>query len=393
MKNMGSIVLLALVSFVIGTSQFIIVGLLDQVARALGVSIATAGQLITVFALGYAIGTPTIMALTARWAKRSQLLLALALALTGIALLLLMPGWVPALLSRVVLGAGAGVFTVTAFAYAGLVAAPERRGRVMSIIALGFSASLVLGIPLGRVIAAAWGWTSIFWILGALTVAGGLAVLWGIPAAKTEAPLPLKAQMGYLRQPRVILALSVSLVLFGGYYLTNTYITPLLGVLVPGEQSVSLVLFGLGIASLVGSQLAGFLADRLGVFRTLVTGVSVQVVALVLIASMRDVPGVAVAAVLVWTMAVWCCGPTLILNLVSIAPEAAGILLGLNNATVQLGIAAGSLVGGAVMSAWTVFGVTWISAALALAAGVIALFSFPRPVAQSPEASVCLADE
>jgi DHA1 family putative efflux transporter-like MFS transporter len=392
MKSMTSIVLLALTSFVVGTSQFIIVGLLDQVARALGVDVATAGQLITVFALGYAVGTPTVMALTARWAKRSQLLLALGLAFVGMVILLVVPGFGPALAARVILGVGSGVFTVTAFAYAGQVAAPERRGRVMSIIALGFSASLVLGIPLGRVIAAAWGWKSIFWILGALTLAGAAGVLAGVPATKTEAPLPLKKQLGYLRQPRVVLALSVALLMFGGYYMTNTYITPLLGALVP-ENQVSLILFGVGIASLIGSQLAGFLADRLGVSRTLLAGVVVQVVSLVLIATMRDVPGVAVAAAMTWTIAVWCCGPTLIVNLVSIAPEAAGILLGLNNAFVQLGIAAGSLVGGAVMGAWTVFGTTWISAALAVAAGAVALVSFPKPVAQSPAAPVFLADE
>ncbi len=393
MKNMTSIVLLALTSFVVGTSQFIIVGLLDQVARALGVDVATAGQLITVFALGYAIGTPTVMALTARWAKRSQLLLALGFAIVGIGILLLFPGFGPALLSRVILGVGSGVFTVTAFAYAGQVAAPERRGRVMSIIALGFSASLVLGIPLGRVIAAAWGWKSIFWILGALTVAGAAGVLAGIPATKSDVPMPLKTQLRYLRQPRVVLALSVALLMFGGYYLTNTYITPLLSALVGDDHEVSLILFGVGIASLIGSQLAGFLADRLGVLRTLLAGVVVQVVSLILIATMRDVPGVAVAATMAWTIAVWCCGPTLIVNLVSIAPEAAGILLGLNNAFVQLGIAAGSLAGGAIMGMWTVFGTTWISAGLAVAAGGVALFSFPRPVAQSPAAPVCLADE
>src|SRR6478735_8051091 len=119
--------MLTLISFVVGTSQFVIVGTLDKVAASVGVSVATAGQLITVFALGNAIGTPLVMVATSKMDQRKQLLLALAIILLGAIGVITLPGFGLLMVSRILLGVGTGVFVVTAYGIAAKLAAPGRQ--------------------------------------------------------------------------------------------------------------------------------------------------------------------------------------------------------------------------------------------------------------------------
>ncbi|TWH51908.1 MFS transporter [Sporomusa sp. KB1] len=143
MNNTWKIYMLTMISFLIGTSQFVIVGILDKVAASAGVSVVTAGQLITAFALASAIGTPLLMVATARMDQRKQLLLALAIFLLGIVATLALPGFGFLMASRVILGVGTGVFVVTAYAITAMLASPGHQGEAMSNISMGFSASLV----------------------------------------------------------------------------------------------------------------------------------------------------------------------------------------------------------------------------------------------------------
>lgn len=149
----------------VGTSQFALVGILAKVAASVGVSIAAAGQLITIFALANAVGTPLVILATAKTDRRNQLLLALVLILLGCGLIAA-PGFGFLVGAYGVLGVGAGVFIVTAYATAAYLAPPDRQGRAMANVSLGFSASLVFGVPLGRVVAAAYDWKVIFWVIG-----------------------------------------------------------------------------------------------------------------------------------------------------------------------------------------------------------------------------------
>lgn len=168
MNNTWKIYMLTLISFLVGTSQFVIVGILDKVADSVGVSVSVAGQLITVFALANAIGTPVFMMATSKMDRRNQLLLALVIILLGIVSTLALPGFDFLMVSRIVLGVGTGIFVVTAYATAANLALPGRQAGAMSNISLGFSSSLVLGVPIGRVVAAAFDWKVIFWGIGFL---------------------------------------------------------------------------------------------------------------------------------------------------------------------------------------------------------------------------------
>lgn len=376
-NNTWKIYMLTLISFVVGTSQFSIVGMLDKVAASAGVSVSTAGQLITVFALGNAIGTPIVMVATTKMNQRKQLLLALAIILLGIVSMLALPGFGFLMASRVILGVGSGVFVVTAYGIAAKLAPPGRQGSAMSNVAMGFSSSLVFGVPLGRMVASAYDWKTIFWGIGLFSLLATFAVARTIPAMKGEAAVPLGKRLALLKQPRIAITLGVTFFVFIGFSVVDTYITPFLTAVMPTmEQEISVILMTLGIGSMIGSKLGGFLADRIGIVRTLLGSMAVQALALALLSPVSGWVLVTIPLLMLWEIACWTFGPTQNFNLVSLAPEASGIVLSLNSSFVQLGFATGAGIGGIVVGDWSIMAITWISAASVVIAAVVAVFSF-----------------
>ncbi|WP_431088946.1 MFS transporter [Paenibacillus sp. 8b26] len=379
MNNTWKIYMLTLISFLVGTSQFVIVGILDQVASSVGVSVSAAGQLTTAFSLANAIGTPLVILAAAKLDRRRQLLIALCILLLGIVSTLALPGFGFLMVSRAVLGVATGVFIVTAYGTAAQLAPPGRQGGAMSNVAMGFSAALVFGVPIGRVVAGAYDWKTIFWGLGFLSLLALVAVARTTPASESEAPVSLRRQLSYLKKPKIAAALGVPFFVFIGYSAVNTYITPFLATLIPiSEQGISAVLLALGIASLIGSKAGGFLTDRIGTSRTLLISMSVQVVALVLLSLFTGSVSMSVSLLMLWAIAIWSFGPTQNFNLISIAPEASSIMLSLNSSFVQLGFAAGAGIGGIAVGSSSVMAVSWIGSAAILTGLSIAAVSFGR---------------
>jgi MFS transporter, DHA1 family, putative efflux transporter len=355
--------MLTLISFLVGTSQFVISGILDQVAASVEVSVSVAGQLITVYALATAIGTPIFMVATTNIDLRKQLLLALGIILLGVISTLALQGFGFLMVSRALLGVGSGVFVVTAYSVAAKMATPGRQAGAMSNIALGFSSSLVLGVPIGRVIASAYDWKIIFWGIGFFTLLGIFAVARHIPSMGKEIPIPLGKQLSQLKNPNVAYALGVTMFVFIGYSVVNTYTTPFLtSVISISEEGVSIILFALGIASLLGSKLGGFLVDRLGTARILVGSMLVQAISLALVPAVSDSAVIVISLLMLWAIAAWTFGPIQSFNLLSLAPEASGIMLSLNSTFVQLGFAAGASIGGILVDGSSILGICWIGA-------------------------------
>jgi MFS transporter, DHA1 family, putative efflux transporter len=369
MNNTWKIYMLTLISFLVGTSQFVISGILDKVASSVDVSVSAAGQLITVFALANAIGTPLFMLATAKMDRRNQLLLALAIIFLGSVSTLALQGFDFLMVSRIILGVGTGIFVVTSYSTAANLALPGRQAGAMSNIALGYSVSLVLGVPIGRVIASAYDWKVIFGGIGIFTVLGFIAIAITIPSMRSEEPVPLGEQLALLKNPKVAFALGVSLFVFIGYSVVNTYITPFLtsAISISGKE-VSVILFALGIASLFGSKLGGFLADRIGTTRTLIGSIVVQTLSLAMVSAISGFAVVVIMLLMIWSVAVWMFGPTQNFKLLSIAPEASGIMLSLNSTFVQLGFAAGAGIGGIAVGGSSILAICWIgTAAVAVA--------------------------
>ncbi|MED4208172.1 MFS transporter [Priestia megaterium] len=381
MNNSWKIYMLTLISFVVGTSQFVIVGTLDKVAASVDVSVATAGQLITVFALGNAIGTPLVMVATSKMDQRKQLLLALAIILLGIIGVIALPGFGLLMASRVLLGIGTGVFVVTAYGIAAKLAAPGRQGGAMANVAMGYSSSLVFGVPLGRMIASSYDWKVIFWGIGLFSLLAIFAVARTIPVMESEAAVSLSKRLALLKNPRVALTLGVTFFVFISYSMLNTYITPFLTAVMPTmKEKLSMILLAMGIASLIGSKVGGLLADRIGIVRTLVGSMAVHIISLVLLSTVSGFGWVMVTLplLMIWEIAAWTFGPTQNFNLISLTPEASSIVLSLNSSFVQLGFAAGAGIGGIVAGRSSILEISWVGATSVVIALLIGVFSFKR---------------
>lgn len=379
MKDVYKIYILSVIHFLVGTLQFSVVGILDKIASSVGVSVSTAGQLITVYSIAGAIGTPLFMMATAKWDRRKQLLLSLFIILVSAVTSVFLPSFGFLLASRMLLGLGTGVFSVTSYSLVAKLAPPDRKARAMSNLAFGSSASLVIGVPLGRVIASSFSWEYIFGGIGFLILLTFLIVVRTFPAIEGDKPVPLVNQLALLKNPRITVALCVTLFMFISYSVVNTYITPFLsGVMPTLTDKISALLSALGMASLIGSKLGGYLADRIGAPRTLIGSMLVQACVLALLPIVSGSFISLISLLLIWAVAAWTTGPTLNFNLISLAPGASGIMLSLNSSFVQLGFAAGAIIGGIAVESLSIMAITWIGATSVALAATMAIVSFGR---------------
>ncbi|MDD5051587.1 MAG: MFS transporter [Sulfuricurvum sp.] len=376
MNNQIKIYLLTLVGFMVGTSQFVIAGVLDKIADTYGISISAAGQLVTVFAMASGIGTPILVMLLARYGLKTQLLIALFIFLISTLLTPLAYSFDYLMVARIVAGLATTTFVVISYALAAKLAKEGRQGSAMANIALGFSLSLVIGVPFGRAVAIQYDWQAIFWILGVLVLIGTALIIWLIPNMADREPIPMKAQMALLKKPQVLLALGVTFLVFISYSIISTYITPLLLSLKHvTEHQIAMAFLALGIASVVGSKLGASMADRIGIAPILFSSMGVMILSLGTIPIFATSLLLMVLMLIFWTMSTWMFGPTQSLNLATIAPEASSTLIGLNSSFVQLGFAAGAGIGGVAIHTWSVMAINWIGAMSVVCAMGVAFFA------------------
>lgn len=373
MTNTWKIYILALTSFLVGTSQFVISGILDQIAVSLGISVASAGQLITVFAIGNAIGTPILIAATAKSNQRKQLLLSLMIILLSLLLTILYNSFGLLIIARVIMGMGTGVFVVTAYNLSSKLAKHGKEIGAMANIAMGYNASLVLGVPIGRVIASAYNWQIIFWIIGLLAIVATIVIFKFIPSVKGEEIIPLRKQLSLLKDSRIVIALSITLFTFLGYSVLNSYIAPFLGS-ITDEKYISAILFVIGIASLAGSKLGGFTADHFGKDKTLLSSLILQTVALSGLFLLMNSTIFIVIILIFWSVVFMMFGPTQNYNLISLTPQAASIMLSLNSSFVQIGFATGSGLGGIAVNLADIHSIIWVALLSTCVATIIGLF-------------------
>ncbi|MCA0757728.1 MFS transporter [Paenibacillus sp. N4] len=395
MSNTWKIYMLAIISFLVGTSEFIIAGILDKVAADVGVSVSAAGQLITVFSLAYAFGTPVLMALTARMERRRLLLYSLGLFAIGNLIAVALPGFAFLILSRIVLALSTGVFVVTALTVASKLAPPGKQGSAIATLVMGFSTSLIIGVPIGRVAASAYDWPLIFGAIGLLGLLAMLIIVFAVPQTDGEEPIPLRDQVKLLKQPKIAVALAITFLWIGGYSIVNTYISPFLRTVTElSEQGVSAALFAFGIASLIGSKIGGFSTDKWGVPRTLISGMLFHSIALVLLSLTGHSAVIVFPLMMLWAFTAWSSGPTQQYYLMSLAPGASGIMLSLNSSVLQLGMAAGAGLGGVVAEQASLSSIGWIGATgvILAAATATASFGISRKHALRKEAEVRIVE-
>ncbi|KAF6614993.1 MULTISPECIES: MFS transporter [Paenibacillus] len=378
MQSTWKVYILAIVSFLVGTSEYIISGILDQIATTMGITVSAAGQLITVFSLAYAIGTPILMAVTAKWDRRNLLLSSLGLFAVANMLSFVLPGFGMFIAARILMALGAGMVVVTALSIAAKIAPVGKQASSIATVTMGFTASLIIGVPLGRMISSAYGWKTVFLGIALAGIIALIVIAMTIPRLKGDQPIPLLQQFALLKKPEVALGLGITFFWLGGYSLAYTYISPyLLNVSGVGEDMLSSVLLAFGIASLIGSKIGGYSADKKGIPFTLLGGMMLHGISLLLLPFAAHSLMAVFALLILWSFAAWTTGPTQQYNLVTLVPESSGVMLSLNQSTMQLAMAAGAGIGGVVVGQVSLASIPWFGAA-SVAIAMVAVYLLSR---------------
>lgn len=373
MSSSLKVYILAIVSFLVGTSEYILSGILDKVAGSFDVSLAAAGQLITIFSLVYALFTPILMAVTASMDRRKLILIGLGIFVISNLLAFTLPGYGLFVVARTIMAIGAGIVVVTALNIAAKIAPAGKQASAIATVVMGFTASLIVGVPLGRITADTLGWKSVFGGIALLGIIAMIILSFAIPRIKGDVPIPLSQQLSLLKKPKVALGLSITFFWLGGYSIAYTYLSPyLLEVSGLGNKYLSGALLIFGIASMIGSKIGGFSTDRWGVHRTLSVGLALHIVMLILLSVVTHTLLGVMIVLLLWSFSAWSSGPTQQYHLTTIEPEASGVMLGLNQSMMQLAMAAGAGVGGIAIETISLTSTTWIGA-VGIAIAIFAL--------------------
>ncbi|WKT79296.1 MFS transporter [Lysinibacillus fusiformis] len=385
MSNTIKIYILAIVSFLVGTSEYIISGILDTISDSLGITLAAAGQLITIFSLVYAIFTPILMGITSSIERRKLMIFSLGLFVIGNIFAFILPGYGLFVVARVIMALGAGMVVVTALTIAAKIAPEGKEGSSIATVVMGFTASLIIGVPVGRIISSALGWKAVFGGIALLGILAMIIIRASIPLIEGDKPVPLVKQLALLKKRKVTIGLAITFFWLGGYSIAYTYLSPyLLNVSGIGKNYLSGVLLIFGIASLVGSKFGGFSTDRWGVQKTLIGGMLLHIIMLVLLSLVTNSYISVLIVLILWSFAAWSSAPTQQYNLATIEPESSGILLGLNQSVMQLAMAAGAGIGGIFVEKISLSSVTWIGA-LGVTIAIVATLVLSR--AQSSKMS------
>ncbi|MBW8749848.1 MAG: MFS transporter [Propionibacteriales bacterium] len=306
-----AITVLALGGFAIGTTEFVTMGLLPEIARGIHESIPTTGHVITAYAFGVVVGAPVIVSLGARLPRR-ELVVALVLAVgLGNAATALAHGYWQMMAARFVAGLPHGAYFGVASLIAASLVSPERKGRAVSGVMLGLSVATVVGVPASTWLGQDLGWRSAYWTVLAITLLTGVLLLFAVPHTPGNRDATVVAELQALRKPQVLYAVTAGMVGFGGLFAMYSYVAPLVtheaGL---ARSAIPWFLLAFGIGSVFGSWLAGRLADW-DVERALVGGFVCVAAALVLIWLAGGVP----AALWVLVLLVGVLGSVLAINL------------------------------------------------------------------------------
>lgn len=371
-------------AFGVGTTEFVIMGLLPEVASDLHVDIPSAGLLITGYALGVVVGGPILAILTGRLSRKSALLILMGVFLLGNLLCAIAPGYAFLMTARVISGFCHGAFFGIGAVVAADLMPPGKRASAVATMFSGLTVANILGVPGGTAFGQAFGWRSTFLIVVAIGLIATAAIAWLVPRQAPPPKVRLAGEFKVLAKGQVLLAMAMSALMSGSLFAVYTYIAPILRDVTGLPASATtwvLLLFGVGTT--IGVLGGGRLADwRLMPSVIAIFAAIVAVLALFYFAS--PFPVAAIATVFVWGAVHFAAGAPLQIRVVNAASEAPNLASTLNQSAFNLGNAVGAWLGaGALQLGLAYRELTWLAAALATVGLVVAVISYSyerRPV-------------
>ncbi|SDD25366.1 MFS transporter, DHA1 family, purine base/nucleoside efflux pump [Terribacillus halophilus] len=344
--------ILAISVISVGLVELIVGGILPTIADDLQVSIGQAGQLITVFALVYALSGPVLYTLTANIERKKLLLLTLGVFVLGNVVTYVSPSFLFVMIARVITAMSTALIIVLSLTIAAKIVQPQHRAKAIGLIYMGISSSLVLGVPIGIIISDAFGWRMLFLFIGLMALLSMILIAITLDRIEVEQVQSLKSQLKALRNKKMLTAHLTMLFLLAGHYTIYAYFTPFLeSELNLNTQWISICYFIFGIAAVAGGAFGGSLADKFGSKVSIIlVVVSFAIILFLLPFSTASFPLFLVVMV-IWAALSWSLAPPLQNYIVETDAETAGIHQSFNNSALQIGISLGSLVGGVVNGA------------------------------------------
>jgi Arabinose efflux permease len=365
---------LTISAFAIGTTEFVIVGLVPTIADQLMISLPSAGLLVSIYALGVAIGAPVLTALTGKL-PRKQLLLALMVLFTvGNLMAWQAPGYATLVLARLLTGLAHGVFFSIGSTIATSLVPKEKAASAIAIMFGGLTVALVTGVPLGTFIGQHFGWRETFLAVSMLGVISLIASAILIPGnIPSRAPAGIRDQVKVLTHPRLLMIYAVTALGYGGVFTAFTFLAPMMQNLAGfSPAAVSWILLGYGVSVAIGNIWGGKLADKHGAVPALKFIFAALMVLLLVFQFTSSTQYAALATVLVMGIFAFGNVPGLQVYVVQKAeqytPAAVDVASGLNIAAFNIGIALGSIIGGQTVEHYGLAQTPWIGAVIVLVA-------------------------
>ncbi|MCC4411397.1 MFS transporter [Limosilactobacillus reuteri] len=335
-----------LVAFMLGCNEFMVVGVLSDIARSYHVPLSTVGFLVTAFAGVYAISTPIITTLTSNWNRYKLLMLLMTVFFIGNTLTAMAPtlGWL--LFARIITAAVAGTIISLINLLVSIITPMDKRPMVLAWVGAGFSIASVIGVPLGTTIATLLSWHDSFWIISGLTLIVFALLAWLTPRDTPQVKGSILEQLALLKDHRVLLGIGITVAVLSLQYTFYTYVRPLITTVMGFSlTSLNWLLLLLGVMSIIGNEIAGIVASHNGVQKLPIVFILMTILSLVLgIALGNKITGMLVLAALCVVVIIY--GTTIQLVFISVAekeyPQSLALATSLISIFANVGISLGS---------------------------------------------------
>jgi len=335
-----------LVAFMLGCNEFMVVGVLSDIARSYHVPLSTVGFLVTAFAGVYAISTPIITTLTSNWNRYKLLMLLMTVFFIGNTLTAMAPtlGWL--LFARIITAAVAGTIISLINLLVSIITPMDKRPMVLAWVGAGFSIASVIGVPLGTTIATLLSWHDSFWIISGLTLIVFALLAWLTPRDTPQVKGSILEQLALLKDHRVLLGIGITVAVLSLQYTFYTYVRPLITTVMGFSlTSLNWLLLLLGVMSIIGNEIAGIVASHNGVHKLPFVFILMTILSLILgIALGNKLTGMLVLAALCVVVIIY--GTTIQLVFISVAekeyPQSLALATSLISIFANVGISLGS---------------------------------------------------
>jgi predicted MFS family arabinose efflux permease len=347
----ASLVALCLGNFIIGTGTLIVPGMLPALAEGLEVTLPVAGQLISAFAFTVCISAPLLAGATSRYDRRKLLVAMQLLYVAGHVAAALLSDFLPMLLARVVTSFGAALFTAQAAATAALLVPPEKRGRAIAFVFLGWAISSVIGVALGAYVAAKLGWRYGFLLVAAGAVIAAFGVWRYVPAGLRVTPVDGRMWRAILGNRTLLAVVGVTFLISAPQFVILAYIVPAtLAFVAVAPEALSIILAGFGAVGVLGNVLSARFVDRLGAQNVVLAATVSMLFAHLLWPWSAGSLALFLVVLFFWGIGTFAANSAQQARLAALAPQQVSVSVALNSSALYLGQAFGPAIGGLVLA-------------------------------------------